>query len=144
MGDKILYSLPFFSDAIKLFVCLVGFSSSGMYCWKLNFSVVFHWPFYCLLGNICKAINTTIFSSTIESIWRLAFHAIHFECLQLMQRIRCSILTCDIKMPGSCAPNGTHEWSVPPMMLNPSDPLFFGRMTSCKWATRRRKKERKT
>lgn len=41
------------------------------------------------------------------------------------------ILTCDMKMPGSFAPNGTHEWSVPPMMLNPSDPLFFGRMTSC-------------
>lgn len=41
-------------------------------------------------------------------------------------------LTCDMKMPGSFAPKGTHEWSKPPMMLKPSDPLFFGRMTSCK------------
>lgn len=49
------------------------------------------------------------------------------------------LLTCDMKMPGSCAPNGTQEWSVPPMMLNPSDPLFFGRMTSCKWAMQKPK-----
>lgn len=34
------------------------------------------------------------------------------------------ILTCDMKMPGSFAPNGTHEWSVPPMILKPSDPFF--------------------
>lgn len=46
-----------------------------------------------------------------------------------------------MKMPGSFAPNGTHEWSVPPMMLNPSDPLFFGRMTSCKWSNEKKKKE---
>lgn len=50
-------------------------------------------------------------------------------------------LTCDMKMPGSCAPNGTHEWSVPPMMLNPSDPLFFGRMTSCKRPIKKIKEE---
>lgn len=24
-----------------------------------------------------------------------------------------------MKMPGSRAPNGTHEWSVPPIMENP-------------------------
>lgn len=39
-------------------------------------------------------------------------------------------LTCDIKMPGSWAPNGTHEWSVPPIMLKPSEPWFLGRVTS--------------
>lgn len=42
------------------------------------------------------------------------------------------ILTCEMKMPGWFAPNGTHEWSVPPMMLKPSEPWFFGRMTSCR------------
>lgn len=41
-------------------------------------------------------------------------------------------------MPGSCEPNGTHEWSVPPIMLKPSDPWFFGKTTSCKL---RKKKE---
>lgn len=36
-----------------------------------------------------------------------------------------------MKMPGSWAPNGTHEWSVPPMMLKPNEPWFFGNTTSC-------------
>lgn len=53
------------------------------------------------------------------------------------------LLTCDMKIPGSFAPNGTHEWSVPPMMLNPSDPLFFGRMTSCKWEEKKSREEEK-
>lgn len=39
--------------------------------------------------------------------------------------------TCEMKMPGLFAPNGTHEWSVPPMMLKPNEPWFFGRTTSC-------------
>lgn len=29
------------------------------------------------------------------------------------------LLTCEMKMPGSRAPKGTHEWSVPPIMENP-------------------------
>lgn len=41
-------------------------------------------------------------------------------------------LTCEIKTPGSWAPNGTHEWSVPPIMLKPKDPWFFGSVTSLK------------
>lgn len=31
-------------------------------------------------------------------------------------------LTCEMKIPGSRAPNGTHEWSVPPIIENPSGP----------------------
>lgn len=41
-------------------------------------------------------------------------------------------LTCEMKMPGSRPPNGTQEWSVPPIILNPSEPWFFGRITSYK------------
>lgn len=39
-------------------------------------------------------------------------------------------LTCDMKIPGSLAPNGTQEWSVPPIMLKPSDPPSFTNVTS--------------
>jgi hypothetical protein len=43
-----------------------------------------------------------------------------------------SVLTCDMKMPGSLAPKGIHEWSVPPIILNPNEPPSFTSVTSCK------------
>lgn len=158
MGNKILYSLPF-SAVIKLFVWFVGasvhdflFSGVFLYFRKLNFLwnwVVFHWPwpFCCLLGNICEAIikwastrtqQFLPFSPQLNPFTRW----VPFISNVYTQWKEKHILTCDMKMPGSCAPNGTHEWSVPPMMLNPSDPLFFGRMTSCKWTKWRRKEEK--
>lgn len=39
-------------------------------------------------------------------------------------------ITCDMKIPGSLAPNGMLEWSVPPIILNPRDPLALLRVTS--------------
>lgn len=36
-----------------------------------------------------------------------------------------------MKIPGSRAPNGTQEWSVPPIILKPSEPWFLGKTTSC-------------
>lgn len=52
---------------------------------------------------------------------------VRVNCTQLQE---VNTLTCDMKMPGSWAPNGTHEWSVPPMMLKPREPWFLGSTTS--------------
>lgn len=52
------------------------------------------------------------------------------KIIEMKEKILWIILTCDTKMPGSWVPNGTHEWSVPPIILNPNGPWFLGNITS--------------
>lgn len=41
-------------------------------------------------------------------------------------------LTCEMNIPGSLAPNGILEWSMPPIILKPSEPVALLNVTSCK------------
>jgi hypothetical protein len=53
--------------------------------------------------------------------------------LRVFNSLKSSIRTCDMKMPGSLAPKGIHEWSVPPIILNPKEPPSFTSVTSCNY-----------
>lgn len=83
MGNKILFSLPFSWWPIKLFVWLFfpllllnffrcTFSRVKISC-ELGNGRVFHWPFYCLLGNFFCSRQLNPFENS-------QIHVILFKC----------------------------------------------------------------